>query len=307
MQTMNFSLNLLLLVVLLMPGFLYLAYMLLFRRGPLSQSLPSSGSLIVLVVVPLVSLAAHAVWAGLFWMQELYCGVASCRALPFDPNIYKLLFSERASLALPSSGIFYVLMTALAIALSTVVATVCGQGAGRVCAWAWYGARGRLSGQARHTMTPPQRPHEDWLSYLVRASRPDEVVLVAYVLTHQVENGLSVGYFGNVEEVRRDPETGIAFIVLSQFRTFLVEAETLEEGLADISYLPEAEISFGPFVIQSDEIRNVEFELFKKDMDDEDDDSMGDDTLNGPAAGPSDEGVDPDTPDDTPSPPRTSA
>lgn len=267
---MNFSLNLLLLVVLLLPGFLYLAYSLLFRRGPLSQTLPSSGSLIVLVVVPLVSLIAHAAWAGVFWAQEWFCGGAVCRALPFDPNIYKLLFSERASLDLSSSGIFYVLVMALLIALSAVVVTVCTQWLGRVCARCWYGAREKRTGMPRFTLIPAQRAYEDWLSYLVRVSRSDDVVLVAYVVTRhgEGESGMSVGYFGNLDEIRRDADAGIAFIVLSQFRQFFVETE-ITEGLSDVTYIPEEGISSGPFVIQSDEIRNVEFELFLRGEDEQ--------------------------------------
>lgn len=205
-----FSLNLLLVLILLLPGLAGIADAYLKQPLQVRRVLPGSSSLIVLATVPLLALSAHLPWALGFWMNAGIAKHAMLIELPFDPNPYKLLLS-RSSVSDPTDGLpLYLLTFALGVGLTPSAFLAVDR---RVQA--------RLAERAGGA-DRERRPDEDWLTYLIRLAEPENRYLLCYVLTRFGTDDERVGYVGTVEAVRLDRDGDVSSITLDNCDTFLL-------------------------------------------------------------------------------------
>lgn len=207
-----FSLNLLLVVLLLLPG--VIGVLEVYRAEPiiLRRTLPRNGSLVVLGAVPLLALAVHALWAIAIWLTGALHHIVPFVTLPFDPNPYRLLLAGPPRNAPSDLAIVYLLGFLLLTALTPE---------------ALYRAylpweRRRRVHRAETNGGITRGDDVGWLTHLVRLSEPDDRALICYVLTtfgHETER---VGYAGVVEEVSIDADGEVSSITLDDCDTFVL-------------------------------------------------------------------------------------
>lgn len=238
---MTLTLGLLDVLIFLLPGFVYFAIYNADRTSVIFKVLPTSGSLTVLGAVPLIAIFCHALWAFLFFLQEqaVRSGLPLIE-VPFEPNVYKWVYLKKAPADISSAAILYGFVMIMVISITSIIYTE---------------FNGGLLGFLRRHKTlvkrsvrfflnvpvignfilkpldealevpSPDRPktNEDWLSFLIRKSEPDDRWLVAYIVTKQETGEGSIGYAGVVEKVGRESDGNISFIVIDDAQSFLLK------------------------------------------------------------------------------------
>lgn len=234
-----FSLNLLLVVLLLLPGLVFFVAEYQDQPYVRRRAMPTTASLAVLTAVPLAALIAHTSAAVAFWAAEAIGRAVLLFPTPFDPNPYRLMFVVREEA--PSSAAITYLLGYL-LTLSTMPALIVEVRAGL--------RKGR-------ELDPEKKDGEDWLSYLLRLSAPDDAFLVCYVLTTFGPDDEKVGYDGVVVGLQLDDRGEVASVTLDECYTF-----RLHIGRDGLKREPdERETPLRYVTICQDEIINTSFEV----------------------------------------------
>jgi hypothetical protein len=203
---MSFSYTLFLALLLIAPG---LAVWAGFRIGErdalLSQAPEKPGSTLSLLIIVFGALAGHILMSGLFVVQTIWCSQTRfCLPLSFDPNVYRVILTNKIGAEHPDDSAFVVWFTALLVpALLTGV-------------FAWWASGWRWVRAFRENAT------FGWLRPLIDEARSGESFIVAYVVTTLEHNGANVAYEGIVENVALDDNRAISMLVLKRCDRFLV-------------------------------------------------------------------------------------
>lgn len=238
---MTLTLGLLDVLIFLLPGFVYFATSNSDRTSVIYKVLPTSGSLTVLGAVPLVAIFCHALWAFLFFVQEQAARSGmTLIEVPFEPNVYKWAYLKDMPADISSVAILYGFVMIIAISITSIIFSEVNRG--------FLGYLRRHKSIVKRVLRvffnfpiigglmlkplndaldepSPDRPkaNEDWLSFLIRKSEPDDRWLVAYIVTKQHTDEGSIGYAGVVEKVGRENDSNISFIVIDDVQSFLLK------------------------------------------------------------------------------------
>lgn len=102
-----------------------------------------------------------------------------------------------------------------------------------------------------------RNPEEDWLSYLLRISQPDDRYLVCYIVSKISNSSYHIGYSGVVEKIRLDSDGDIQSITIDDCCPFRLEIG--EDGFRRIPETRNTAIRFLTF--NRSEIQNISFEV----------------------------------------------
>jgi len=239
---MTLTLGLLDVLIFLLPGFVYFAISNSDRTSVIYKVLPTSGSLTVLGAVPLMAIFCHTFWAFLYFVQEKAAqNGLPLIDVPFEPNVYKWLYLKEAPADLSSAAILYGLVMTIAISVTSIIfIEISGGLLGFLRKHKFFVKRvirfflgfpviGTLLLKSLDKALDeplPDRPkaNEDWLSFLIRKSAPDDRWLVAYIVTKQKTDKGVIGYAGVVEKVGRENDGNISFVVIDDVQSFLLKS-----------------------------------------------------------------------------------
>jgi hypothetical protein len=198
---MSLSLSVLAAILFLAPGIAgFLGSMIGARSQILRASFPPANSLIALIAVVLIAVAAHGVASGLLAAQAALCRSHACIAVSFDPNAYKLFIGPAGEprAAVAGSEIQYALiaLTILSVTTGLVMRALV----------AWDVRRGQKS-----VMLPAMY---GWVALYDPRWIGGSSIVIAYVLTKMRGDDLAIGYRGMVEEISLTADKEIATITL---------------------------------------------------------------------------------------------
>jgi hypothetical protein len=198
---MSLSLSVLAAILFLAPGIAgFLGSMIGARSQILRASFPPANSLVALIAVVLIAVAAHGVASGLLAAQTAFCRSYPCFAVSFDPNAYKLFIGPagEARAAIAGSEIQYAL---IALTILSIVSGLVMRGL-----VAWDVRRGQKS-----VMLPTMY---GWVALYDPRWIGDSSIVIAYVLTKMRGEDLAIGYRGMVEEISLTADKEISTITL---------------------------------------------------------------------------------------------
>ena len=268
-----FSLNLILALVLLLPGFVSVLTIQNEQPNTARRALPASNSFLALAFVPLFALVTHALWAAGFALNALYVeGRGPILVGPFALNPYETLF-KRPMAPVSASEIAFLLAYGAAIALSPALWASLAYRSRRhfrtlrrysrtdfdgpadalislkdaaFCGWGWT---------IRPAWLDARDPGEDWLNYLARISEPDDAYLACHVLTTFGPDGGDVGYTDAVEDLSVDEHGEIASITLDNVSSFTLTRT--ERGFRRVPHERRRSLSYMTF--RREQIHNTSF------------------------------------------------
>jgi hypothetical protein len=198
---MSLSLSVLAAILFLAPGIAgFLGSMIGARSQILRASFPPANSLIALIAVVLIAVAAHGVASGLLVVQGAFCRSFPCLPVGFDPNAYKLFVGSagEAHQAIVGAEIQFTLIALTILSVAT--------GLAMRALVAWDVRRGQ-----RSVMLPAMY---GWLASYDPRWGGDSSIVIAYVLTKTRGDELAIGYRGMVEEISLTADKEIATITL---------------------------------------------------------------------------------------------
>jgi len=272
------TLGLLDVLIFLLPGFVFFAISNSDRTSIIYKVLPTSGSLTVLGAVPILAIFCHAIWALIFYIQEQAGRLGfPLIEVPFEPNVYKWIYLKNPPSDISSGAILYGLFMILIISFTSILYTDVNGGImgflrrykSFVRPAVKFFVRFPLLGslimksvdEALDTPSPDRpKTNEDWLSYLIRKSEPDDRWLVAYIVTKQETDEGSVGYAGVVEKVGRESDGNISFIVIDDVQSFLLKntSSGVERIQNDVIGLPTHSFQREDYISLSFEVQTRE-------------------------------------------------
>lgn len=239
---MSFSYTLFLALLLLAPGLGLWAGLRAGERSDLiSQAPEKPGSTFSLLVIVFGALLGHILLSALFVAQAALCRWSDqCLALPFDPNVYRVILTNGRSAGMPSDGAFLCWFVALLLP-----ALIVGLVAYRASGWRWVR-------DVRETSS------FGWLKRWVDLARPANSFIIAYVVTTLEHEGANVAYEGIVENIALDDNRAIKMLVLSNCDRFVVRisADKVERIDAEHAPIPLIQLEAENFV-------NVALEVFE--------------------------------------------
>ncbi len=199
---MTLSLNLILPLLILMPG-LFVAYRASFHIGSvIHRPLLSTSSIAALVLIPYMSCVAHLSFAVLFAMQSLICDYGSCFPVPFEPNPYQTAYKTITKMPVAAQDAWIVGFWAVILPYMTYLF--------------WYVRHQVQTRRAQQRYGADRRwPGETRIEFLDRLqSTSDDASLIAeIVLRDALPNGTR-RYIGMVDEIRLNGDDTIASITL---------------------------------------------------------------------------------------------
>jgi hypothetical protein len=236
----NFSLALLLALLLLFPGMCVWAALRLHSNRATVSLLPERpNSTVTLFTLVAGALVAHFFGAAALALAELPCRLGGpCVDAGFDPNVYRVLLHGDA-----------------------------GQPPAEAFAW-WIGslvALGLVAGRLAFSAAdiPAVRRAQlsaslGWASSLLDDVEREDAVVVGYVISKIEHKGWLLGYEGVVEKITLDDSKAIAAIVLLRCDRFL-----LKIGADGIRRIPADDEPIELLQIRAEEIANVALEVFR--------------------------------------------
>lgn len=228
---MTITLGVLDVLLFLLPGLVAYTWAHTTETRLVQRVLPTAGSITILMIVPLLALFVHMIFAAIFALQEFAVnhGVKLVD-VPFDPNIYSWVYLKNAPSNISGVGVAYALFTVFFISASPIILLN-----NRFVKK--FLKKQREGGQDIDV----HKDGEDWLNYLIRKSDPSDRWLVAYIVTHQRTSKGAIGYAGLVEKIGRDTDGNISFVVIDEVQTFLMKdtenGAEMVQG-ADVTILP---------------------------------------------------------------------
>jgi len=207
---LTFSLSVIWAAILLSPGLaVYAAMFFASGRSPLNPSPPAPTSLVTLGLIIGGALLAHTGAIAGAQLNILLCARGGCPiALPFDPDPYTLIVGLVRQSAPITIGV--ILFMVGSIAALTIVAYL-------------IVAQLLQLGPIRERVRPLLF---GWLAPLARDfERAPGSTLNAFVLTSLREDGLWVGYEGEVDALHFDNDRRLTLIVLVEVRSFVTRLQ----------------------------------------------------------------------------------
>jgi hypothetical protein len=198
---MSLSLSVLAAILFLAPGIAgFLGSMIGARSRIVRASFPPANSLITLIAVVLIAVAAHGIASGLLVIQAAFCRNFPCLPVAFDPNAYKLFVGPAGEghQAIVGAEIQYTLIALTILSVATGLAM-------RMLV-AWDVRRGEDS-----VILPATY---GWLASYDQRWAAGSIIVIAYVVTKMRGEDLAIGYRGMVEEISLTAEKEIATITL---------------------------------------------------------------------------------------------
>lgn len=232
---MSLGLNFLVLVIALLPGFTYISAFLsrspsVVRRGP-----PSSGSLSVLGIVPLVAAWSHLAICLLFLLNDLFADYVFQIPCGAYVNPYQYVLSGHMPNGISSGR--------AAFLLSWIVGSgMVGAGIARI-------QRMLLLRRRRHEARKPRKINEGPIDYLLRrAEIEDNTLLVVVVLKQSLGQG-RLGMIGIADRIDLDPDGPLISISMEYPEAFIQtskrvynDGDGIDFSLAEIELLQDSEI-----------------------------------------------------------------
>lgn len=198
---MSLSLSVLAAILFLAPGIAgFLGSMMGARSQILRASFPPANSLVALIAVVLLSVAAHGIAAAVLAAQDAWCGGHACLPIRFDPNAYGLFVRASADPAV------HIAAGQLQAALVAVALLCVATGAATMALVSWDMRRGRFS-----FIAPA---FYGWLAIYDARQIGGSNIVIAYVVTKMRGEALAIGYRGMVEEISLTGDKEIAAITL---------------------------------------------------------------------------------------------
>ena len=240
---MAFSYTLFLALILLFPGLCAWAGLRAGERTDLLTPRPDKpNSTSTLFVVVLGTLIGHLLGAAAFAVQAGLCRLTGlCRAIAFDPNVYRVMFASEKT-----AGV----VTDLAIFAWLAELAVVGIAAGALVAVASRTAWIRERWDAIDF---------GWLNLPVRQVKAGDAVILAYVVSRTSHEGASVAYQGMVQQLAMDDDQTITMLVLRQVDRFLVRITDQGVERVNQSQQPIAQMQ-----LHLSEIANVALEVIER-------------------------------------------
>ncbi len=235
---MTWGFSLLGALLLLFPGFCaWLGLRNGARTDYLSPVPDKPNSTYTLFVILLGALFAHTVGAGLFALQDVYCGFARCLRVSADPDVYKAILLHDQALARSSSG----------IALALLFFTLLG------CFTGWFFERAARSNALANVVRPEI---QGWVRSIAEGAADPNKVVTAFVLTKTGNAGLFAAYEGVVQQLTLDEDQAVVMIALVGVDRFLVEIadHNMRRLETETRSMPLMQIAKG-------EIANVAFDI----------------------------------------------
>lgn len=219
---MSFSYTLFLALLLLAPGLAAWAGLRVGERTDLiSQSPERPGSTFSLIVIVFGALVGHLIMSALYAAQAAWCSLGNrCLALPFDPNVYRVIMSNGKPVGQLTDTAFLLWFAALLLP-----ALIVGLLSYWVSGWPWVR-------RVRETAL------FGWLKPWVDMARPANRFILAYVVTTLEHDGANVAYEGVVENIALDENRAISMLVLSNCDRFLLRISKAAVGRINMEHAP---------------------------------------------------------------------
>jgi len=198
---MSLSLSVLAAILFLAPGIAgFLGSMIGARSQILRASFPPANSLVALIAIVLIAVAAHGVASSILAGQSAFCRTHGCFQVGFDPNAYALFVGATGN---PPAGLVGSEIQYALVAL-TILSAVTGA--------AMTVLVGRDMRRGRNSLIAPA--FYGWLATYDARQIGDSSIVIAYVLTKMRGDDLAIGYRGMVEEIALTADKEIAAITL---------------------------------------------------------------------------------------------
>ncbi len=171
-----------------------------FRPAP-----PRPGSIITISTVVIGALGFHALFALVFLLNDWFANsVKQFATMPFDPNVYELLYSKMIKGGvLPRGSIAYVLIILFIVSILSLFLTAF--------------VISKVKKNQRF-----DRFFYGWLDQIVRQSSPENCWATAFVLTQEQFDGKMIGYEGIVKDITLDSSKQLQAITLIEVERFLL-------------------------------------------------------------------------------------
>lgn len=243
---MSFSLQLLGVTVLLLPGFAeVIRIRVLMNDNRIVRALPDNGAIIYITFVPIFALFYHILWATFFLLIGASLPLLGV-SLPFNLNPYLWIFNA-GGMAPSGLEIAYLAFVAWVAAMTPLFIHSLFED----FIWPLFP---NLS--ARNPHKEPGAD-ESWLDYLMRASRDETKKLLCYVAVSEPLAAGYDGYVGDVETVKLAVTGEVQHITLKDCRLFRLELG--DNGFAFTIIGSTHPISL--LMISRDQIRSTHFEV----------------------------------------------
>jgi len=237
---LNAGLNLLTALFLLAPGFgVFAGVYLTGLRRPFRPAPAAPGSFLALALVTIGALTAHVISASPYAGQEIFCAVAACVEVPFQPNPYVTLVDPRAAVAMPGVSVSIALLHLLLVALV-------GLAIGRIGMW--------LASKSRRI----QGLFYGWTTELIDLASTRFHVINAFALTDVSKDELSLGYEGTLLDLRQDAGGKLLSATLGDAQAFVIE---LKDKTVSRRRVPRDQpIPF--MVLESENVKNLALSIY---------------------------------------------
>lgn len=237
---MNAGLNLLTALFLLAPGFGTFAgvYFTSLRR-PFRPAPAAPGSLLALALITVGALAAHGLSSVPYAAQEVFCAVATCIPVTFQPNPYVTLIDPRHAGGAPGISLSIALLHLVAVA-------ALGFGLG----WAAVKIASGNSGF--------QALFYGWTDKLTRRAPTRYHAINAFVVTDIAHDELSLGYEGTLLDLRHEASGKLLSATLRDVQAFVIELDPT--GIKRTKVPRRDPIPF--MVLEAENVKNVALALY---------------------------------------------